>query len=145
MGSASDEMVSARTCVDSGGRSMAIARPDLPDGEQRCEPAVPAAGKVTLSQSQMDAIQAIVDKANAAGMRLTTRDVISVLNSPAVGKTTNYDPIIDELRPNTATTILVEWPMITVMTDADESMLGEARHKTIGGRGVVGRLIDGAR
>lgn len=29
-----------------------------------------------------------------------------------------------------------------VMTDADESALGEARHKTIGGRGIVGRLID---
>lgn len=32
-----------------------------------------------------------------------------------------------------------------VMTDADMSALGEARHKTIGGRGVVGRLVDKAR
>lgn len=54
----------------------------------------------------------------------------------------NYDPLSDELRPNTATAILVEWPRITVMTDADLSMLGEARHKTRGGRGIVGRLVD---
>ena len=35
-----------------------------------------------------------------------------------------------------------EWFDFQVMTDADESMLGEARHKTVNGRGAVGRLID---
>ena len=38
-----------------------------------------------------------------------------------------------------------EWFTFDVMTDADLSMLGEARHKTTGGRGVVGRLIDKVR
>jgi len=32
-----------------------------------------------------------------------------------------------------------------IVTDAEESAAGNARHKTIGGRGVVGRLIDKAR
>lgn len=47
-------------------------------------------------------------------------------------------------RPATGKVTTVEWFTIDVMTDADLSMLGEARHKTIGGRGVVGRLIDKA-
>lgn len=54
----------------------------------------------------------------------------------------NYDPQGEELKPNTASAMIFEWPMITVVTDCDLSMLGEARHKTVGGRGVVGRLID---
>ena len=39
----------------------------------------------------------------------------------------------------------IEIEDIVVLTDRDLSMLGEARHKTIGGRGVVGRLIDQSR
>lgn len=40
---------------------------------------------------------------------------------------------------------LIEIEDFVVLTDRDLSMLGEARHKTIGGRGVVGRLIDNSR
>ena len=39
----------------------------------------------------------------------------------------------------------IEIEDFVVLTDRDLSMLGEARHKTIGGRGVVGRLIDQSR
>lgn len=35
----------------------------------------------------------------------------------------------------------LDWPYIIFPSDSDLSMLGEARHKTIGGRGIVGRLI----
>lgn len=45
-------------------------------------------------------------------------------------------------RPAAGKVTTDEWFTFDVMTDADLSMLGEARHKTIGGRGVVGRMID---
>ncbi len=58
-------------------------------------------------------------------------------------KPANYDPQIENLKPNTASAVVFE-PRFYVLTDRDLAMLGEARHKTVGGRGVVGRLIDQA-
>lgn len=46
-------------------------------------------------------------------------------------------------RPAVGKVTVDEWFTFDVMTDADLSMLGEARHKTVGGRGIVGRLIAG--
>jgi hypothetical protein len=56
----------------------------------------------------------------------------------------NYDPLVEELGFNTALAVVFEWPRFYVLTDRDLSMLGEARHRTVGGRGAVGRLIDQA-
>jgi hypothetical protein len=61
-----------------------------------------------------------------------------------MNKPENWDALSEEFRPNTSSVCIVEWPRFDVLTDRDLSMLGEARHKTIGGRGVVGRLIDKA-
>ena len=57
-------------------------------------------------------------------------------------KPANYDPLAEELGFNTASAVVFEWPRVYVLTDRDLAMLGEAQHRTAGGRGVVGRLID---
>lgn len=42
----------------------------------------------------------------------------------------------------TVVVIDYEWFDFQIVTDADLSAMGEARHKTVNGRGAVGRLID---
>lgn len=45
-------------------------------------------------------------------------------------------------KENIITTIDLDQFRFFPLTDRDLSMMGEARHKTIRGKGVVGRLID---
>lgn len=60
----------------------------------------------------------------------------------------NYDPQVEELRPNTSSVMKVveypfyHWDDFCILSDRDLSMLGEARHRTVGGRGIVGQLVD---